>query len=446
MYKKNLLLYLCVFLSAMSNAQVTEMYTDFGGFWKSTIAVNNPIQPNNSHNLLGFTVHSKVYSTGVNDAALVSNGVTGFMPGVYKALPVTYPIGGTVNASTSTYIAVGTLYDGVVNGFSTPAPNLRITDVLTDGINGLDIGTGVTNIPATSKLSFNVNTISLPAIADTFPDILFSQTAQPSGAGYSLYFVNSSGVMVGSAVTVTWGSALGTYLCDLYNLSYTTCDLATITTGNVTNQVKELRLNALQFSDFGITAALAPSVTGLSILPGGNSDPAFVAYNTSSFTFLTPVITTQPQSQFICTTASPLALSVIASGAGLSYQWQKNGVNIPGAIASTYTIASAVATDAGNYEVYVTNTGGTVQSSIAYVKAFTGVTPVKANIPTGNSLTLSAPSGATNYQWQKNSVNISGATAATYIFNPQTTADGGNYSVNIPNSAMSAVRLYQAHL
>ncbi len=68
-----------------------------------------------------------------------------------------------------------------------------------------------------------------------------------------------------------------------------------------------------------------------------------------------PVITTQPQSQSVPPGAS-VTFSVAATGtAPLSYQWQKNSVNIAGATASSYTIASAVAADAGQYRVVVSN-------------------------------------------------------------------------------------------
>jgi hypothetical protein len=47
---------------------------------------------------------------------------------------------------------------------------------------------------------------------------------------------------------------------------------------------------------------------------------------------------------------------VEAAGNGtLTYQWQKGGANIPGATSADYNIASAQASDAGNYVVIVSN-------------------------------------------------------------------------------------------
>jgi hypothetical protein len=47
------------------------------------------------------------------------------------------------------------------------------------------------------------------------------------------------------------------------------------------------------------------------------------------------------------------SFSVTATGTGLTYQWQKGGVNIAGATSSTYTINNIATTDAGNYTVIV---------------------------------------------------------------------------------------------
>lgn len=71
-----------------------------------------------------------------------------------------------------------------------------------------------------------------------------------------------------------------------------------------------------------------------------------------------PTITTQPVDQAL-SSGQPLTLSVTASGGtGLSYQWNKDGVAIPGATSSTYTIASVSSGDAGSYSVTIKLAGG----------------------------------------------------------------------------------------
>ncbi|MDB5258458.1 MAG: hypothetical protein JWM14_3153 [Chitinophagaceae bacterium] len=95
-----------------------------------------------------------------------------------------------------------------------------------------------------------------------------------------------------------------------------------------------------------VTCVLTPN------LPGCNG--ALYVSNTTIYRATT--ITTQPLSQAICTGGST-TLTVVASSNSLNYQWRKNGVNIVGAITSSYTIAAATAASAGNYDVIV-NTGG----------------------------------------------------------------------------------------
>ncbi len=443
MYKKPLLLCLCISLYAISNAQVTEIYTDYGGFWKSTLSTaSSTIKPNNSHNVLAFTRNSKVYSTGVNDAALTSNNVAVFTPTVFKALPVTYPIGGTIASGSTTYIATGALYDGIANGYSNPVPNLRIADVLIDGINGLDIGTGITNLPISAVLKFNVSAINITSISDTIPDILFSQIASPGQTAYQVHFEDVSGALVGNTYSVVWSSPLGNNNCDLYNLSATTTDLSVITSGNAINQNGEIRLSALQFSDFGISVANAALVSKLIIVPDGNSDPAFVAYNTSSFTFAAPVVTAQPKSQFICTDPTKTVnLSVVATGSTILYQWRKNSVNIAGATSSTYSISPALASDSGRYDVIIWNGKDTIVSRVAIITALVNVNPTHSTIPTGNTIALSVNATTTSYQWQKNGIDISGATASSYNLNPLLNTDGGSFTVNIANADNAACPL-----
>ena len=69
------------------------------------------------------------------------------------------------------------------------------------------------------------------------------------------------------------------------------------------------------------------------------------------------------------TSGSSLTLSIAASGTGLSYQWLLNGVAIPGATGSSYTINAVTAATAGAYTVTVQNAAGTVTSTAAVVTA-----------------------------------------------------------------------------
>jgi hypothetical protein len=90
--------------------------------------------------------------------------------------------------------------------------------------------------------------------------------------------------------------------------------------------------------------------------------PTIAGDTTNAITFPNASITPQGPLSF-CSGGSVL-LSANA-GAGLSYQWKRNGVPIPGATAQNYLVTAA-----GKYRVVVTNAAGSNTSS-----------PVKVTVP-----------------------------------------------------------------
>ncbi len=128
---------------------------------------------------------------------------------------------------------------------------------------------------------------------------------------------------------------------------------------------------------FGGTAIAGATASGYSIASvqaaNAGSYSVVVTNNygsvTSSAAVLTvgagPTITAQPQSAAVAA-GQAAQFTVGASGtAPLSYQWQFGGTAIAGATASSYSIASAQAANAGSYSVVVTNNYGSVTSSAA---------------------------------------------------------------------------------
>jgi alpha-tubulin suppressor-like RCC1 family protein len=78
-----------------------------------------------------------------------------------------------------------------------------------------------------------------------------------------------------------------------------------------------------------------------------------------------PVVTTPPQSQTVNVGAN-VTFSVIASGtAPFTYQWRKGTNPIGSATGASYTITNVASTDAGSYDVVVTNGAGSVTSAAA---------------------------------------------------------------------------------
>jgi hypothetical protein len=154
----------------------------------------------------------------------------------------------------------------------------------------------------------------------------------------------------------------------------------------------------------------------------------------------TPVILTPPASQTVCA-GSGAAFSVSAAGAGLQYQWRKNGATIPGATAGTYAIAVVSAGDAGSYAVMVSGTCGMVLSGAAVltVSAVPSITlqPVSASVCSGQTADLCiVATGATAYQWKRAGVDIPGATASCH-----TASIAGSYQCLVSNACGSVLSL-----
>ncbi|MBK8341897.1 MAG: immunoglobulin domain-containing protein [Bacteroidetes bacterium] len=105
-----------------------------------------------------------------------------------------------------------------------------------------------------------------------------------------------------------------------------------------------------------------------------------------------------------------------ATYSGTSVQWQKNGVDIPGAITSSYT-----ATTKGNYSCITTSDCNSATSEPIFVNVFKNPKAIiSAAGPTtfcvGESVTLNvSPVAGCSYQWYKDALPIPGATATNYL-------------------------------
>ncbi|MFP5262260.1 MAG: PQQ-dependent sugar dehydrogenase, partial [Blastocatellia bacterium] len=105
---------------------------------------------------------------------------------------------------------------------------------------------------------------------------------------------------------------------------------------------------------------------------------------------LAPSITTQPSSVTV-SVGQTATFNVSASGAStLTYQWQRNGANIPGATSSSYSVSNAQLSDNGaTFRAIVSNSFGSATSDAATL------TVTSNRAPTG---TITAPAAGTQYR------------------------------------------------
>lgn len=119
---------------------------------------------------------------------------------------------------------------------------------------------------------------------------------------------------------------------------------------------------------------------------------------------------------------------------GATYQWKKDGVNIPGA--NTYNY---VASTSGSFTLDVSLDGLTSSSNAITVDASNGITATvtadgATEICSGGSVLLKSNTGTGFiYQWKKDGVAISGATQSTY-----SATAAGEYQVKITSGACVA--------
>jgi hypothetical protein len=147
-----------------------------------------------------------------------------------------------------------------------------------------------------------------------------------------------------------------------------------------------------------------------------DEDPQLVAATDATIWFygwtpqLLPNILTNPVSQTV-TQGNAVSFTVSATGIPEpTYQWKHAGTNLLGENESTLYIASAQSADAGSYEVEVSNSAGTVVSTVATLTVTPGVSTTPTNIVaevSGGFLNLSWPEDHTGWSLQAQTNDLS---------------------------------------
>lgn len=162
-----------------------------------------------------------------------------------------------------------------------------------------------------------------------------------------------------------------------------------------------------------------------------------------------PEITQHPTSQAVCE-GENVTFTVVATGEELSYQWRKNGQEITDATSDTLNLEAVTTADTGDYDVVVSNPHGSVTSDAATLSVDTGPVitqdPADQTVCQGEDVSLTVVAttlvGELTYQWYKEDEPIDGAASAALELCAVTTADSGDYNVNVTSpcgSATSAV-------
>jgi lysophospholipase L1-like esterase len=211
-------------------------------------------------------------------------------------------------------------------------------------------------------------------------------------------------------------------------------------------------------SAYGATLDLLSEreILSAALIPYGGSDTLLAqigAYSNYVYvpTNIPPTITLPPQSATIAQGSNAGFTVTAASSQPCVYQWRLNRQPLAGATASDLDVIAVQCTNAGSYDVVVTNGLGSVTSSVA---ALTVVSPPGCFAPPTNRTVILGQSavfsvtatnscgGGLTYHWQKAGVSIGGATAGSLTIADVHSSDAGSYAVvvgNLGGSFTSAV-------
>jgi hypothetical protein len=268
------------------------------------------------------------------------------------------------------------------------------------------------------------------------PDITIQPTNQDIWSGTTVSFISAA---TGTAPLHYQWQFNGTNLVNGTNGS------GSIVTG-ATNTI--LTISNAQTNDSGNYLLVVTNFAGAT-----NSSIAVLTVSNGP-----PIITMQPTNQ-LAEAQQPVTFNVTAVGSlPLSYQWQLAGMNltngtttngstISGATSATLTITNVQTNDGGNYLVIVTNSFGSVTSSVAVLTVtpvpLITTQPTSQAIGVGSDVEFTVAGYATPpfyLQWIENGINlvnggnISGVNTAVLTITNAQTYNNGNYWIVITNN------------
>jgi len=258
-------------------------------------------------------------------------------------------------SAVGTYVVVGTIndanYTGSANGTLVISKGGATVTLggLTTTYDGTPKSTSVTTTPNGLSVNFTYNGSSTqPANAGSYAVVGTINDASYTGSA------NANLVISKGAATVTLGS--------LVQVADGTAKSATAITSPAGLTV--------DFSYNGTSTA--PTATGNYAVTGMVSDLNYQGSASGTLALVSsPTISVQPTS-VTANQGETVTFNVAAAGNNLSYQWQKNGADISGAVMASLTIAQAQLVDEGSYTVKISNLAGNITSRPATLTALFG--------------------------------------------------------------------------
>lgn len=328
-----------------------------------------------------------------------------------------FPLPSVIFSSSSDSVCSNQTTDLLFSG--TPGATVNFTDGnnnFSTTMNALGIGT-FTTAPLTVDTTFTLTSTEISNVV----------TCSQNSMGSITITIN--------AITAITAQPVGTTICNNGTVTFNV-----VATGfNLTYQwfLNGTAIPSATGPSYTISSADALDAGDYTVQVSGSCGAAVLSdIATLIITPITTIITPPQAATTVCVGQS-LSLNVNASGSGLTYQWYFGTTLLLGETNPIFNIASVDIADAGSYSVVISNLCENVTSTTAVVTV--NDLPTISNQPQGTTvcegqpinLSVVATGAQLAYQWFKNGVAISGATASTFIIPNASILDAGDYTVNV---------------
>jgi hypothetical protein len=349
-------------------------------------------------------------------------------------------------------------------GGNSPAP--VVAPAITSQPASLTVSAGQTatfNVTASGSdpLAYQWQRNGIAVVGATSASLTLAAAAGDNGALYAVVVSNAAGSATSNAATLTVDTvvapAIGTQPAAVGVTAGSPATFTVVATGSGPLAYQWRRNGADITGATGASYTLAApaladngALFSVRVSNAGGDVISANALLTVTAAIVAPAIATQPANQTV-NAGQTATFSVVATGsAPLAYQWRRNGTDIAGATAASYTTPATVDADNGaRFSVVVSNAASTVATSSdallsvtpALVAPAITTQPANASVNVGASATFSVVatgSAPLAYQWRKNGTPIAGANSASYT-TPAAVAgdDGALFAVLVSNGAGS---------